>query len=89
MTAATVEAPPLATVLGLVHPSARRLADQLATVPEPSLRREAAGRALADRRADLGLYRTLLVERYGKAPALEQIIADDDLYADLAILAIA
>jgi hypothetical protein len=89
MTAATVEALTLATELGLVHPSARRLSDQLEQHPEPALRREAAGRALADRRADLALMRDLLVERYGTAPTLDRIIAGDELYADLAILTIA
>lgn len=89
MTAATVEAS-LAITLGLEHPSAIRLADQLADHPEPALRREAALRALADRRADLGLLRTLLVERYGNAvPSVERIVAEDPLYADLAILTIA
>lgn len=88
MTAATVEAT-LAIELGLEHPSAIRYADQLEEHPEPQLRREAAGRALADRRSDLGLLRTLLVERYGNAPPLERIIAADQLYGDLAILTIA
>lgn len=78
-----------ATALGLEHPSAIRLADQLEEHPEPQLRREAAARALADRRADLGLYRTLLVERYGSAPTLERIIDNDTLYGDLAVLTIA
>lgn len=88
MTAATVEAS-LATTLRLEHDHAIRLADQLEQHPEPELRREAATRALADRRADLVLYRALLVERYGAAPELERIIANDTLYGDLAVLAIA
>lgn len=87
MTAATVEAS-LATTLGLEHDSAIRLADSIEAL-HPQVRRAAAVRAAADRRADLALYRTLLLERDGGAPPLERIIAADRLYADLTILAIA
>ena len=88
MTAATVEAT-LALELGLEHPAAILLADQLADLPDDA-RRPAAGRAAADRLAALGLLRTLLVERYGTGvPPLERIVAGDTLYADLTILAIA
>ena len=88
MTAAT--APTSAIDLGLEHPSAVALAEQLATIVEPSVRREQAARALADRRADLALYRALLVERYGAAtPTLAAIIDADQLYADLAVLTVA
>ena len=88
MTAATVEAS-LATELRLEHDHAIRLADQLEALPADE-RRPAAARAAADRLADLGLLRTLLVERYGTGvPKLERIVAGDTLYADLTILAIA
>jgi len=88
MTAATVEAQ-LAAELGLEHDSAIRLAAQLESLPD-DVRRPAASRAVADRLADLGLLRTLLVERYGAGvPPLARIVADDQLYADLTILAIA
>lgn len=87
MTAATVEAC-LATTLGLEHPSAIRLAQQLEEEPA-DVRRPAAARAAADRLSALGLYRTLVVERDGHAPPLERIVARDVLYADLTILAIA
>jgi hypothetical protein len=87
MTAATVEAS-LATTLRLEHDSAIRLADQLEGEPV-DVRRPAAARALLDRLADLKLLRTLLVERDGTAPSLERLVAGDQLYADLTILAIA
>lgn len=89
MTAATAT-PASPLELGLEHPSAITLAEQLATIGEPQLRREQAARALADRHADLDLYRTLLVERYGDAvPSLSAIVAADQLYGDLAILTVA
>lgn len=89
MTAAT--ATPVSPLeLGLEHPSAIALAEQLATIAEPSIRREQAARAAADRRADLGLYHALLIERYGDAvPTLARIIGADQLLADLTVLAIA
>lgn len=88
MTAATVEAS-LATELGLEHDSAIRLAHQLEGLPDDA-RRPAAARAAADRLSDLGLLRDLLVERYGAGvPPLARIVAADELYADLTILAIA
>lgn len=89
MTAATVEALELATTLGLEHPSAIRLAAQLEELPDDA-RRPAATRAAADRLTDLGLLRTLLVERYGAGvPPLAAMVAADVLYGDLTILAIA
>lgn len=84
MTAATVEARALASELGLEHDTALRLLP-LDTVT----RRQAAGREVLRRLADLGLLRTLLVERDGTAPPLERIIATDPLYAELTLLAIA
>lgn len=87
MTAATVEAT-LVTELGLEHPSAIRLAESLEGEPA-DVRRPAATRAAADRLAALRLLRALLVERDGTAPSLERLIANDALYGDLTILAIA
>ena len=88
MTAATVELT-LALELGLEHPHAIRLADQLEGLPDDA-RRPAAGNAAADRLADLTLLRALLVERYGTGvPPLTKIVAADTLYGDLTILAIA
>lgn len=91
MTAATVEAASLALELALEHPSAIALADQLEGLAD-DVRRPAATRAAADRLADLTLYRALLVERYGASagvPPLSRIVAADQLYGDLTILAIA
>ena len=86
MTAATVEAP-ITDVLE--HPSAIRLADQLAGIVDDTVRRQYAARAAQDRRADLALYRALLVERYGNAPRLEVLEQRDELLLELNLLAIA
>ena len=83
MTAATVEE------LGLEHPSALRLAHQLADVADDGVPHAQAARAAQHPRADLTLYRVLLVERYGPAPPLDRILARDELLAELTVLAIA
>ena len=83
MTAAT------ANELGLEHPSAIALADQLVSIAEPSIRRDYAAKALADRLADLALYVTLYRERYGHALNLERVIDADDLYGELVVLTVA
>lgn len=52
-------------------------------------RRRAAAEDHAKRRADLALYRQLLVERDGNAPPLARIEANDEALTELAVLTIA
>jgi len=89
MTAATITAAPpvpeLAIELGLETPRAVRLAD----VADVTTRRQLAAQAIGDRRADLALLRALLLEVYGKAPALAKLEADDELLTELNVLAVA
>lgn len=87
MTAATITtaAPALAIELGLETPRAVRLAD----VEDVALRRQLAAQAIAERRSDLGLLRTLLLETYGKAPELAKLERDDEVLAELNVLAVA
>ena len=89
MTAATITATPpvpaLAIELGLETPRACRLA----AIPDVGVRRQAAARELADRRSDLALLRTLLVEAYGTAPPLAKLEARDEVLAELTVLAVA
>lgn len=88
MTAATITpptVPPLAIELGLETPRATRLAD----VDDVVLRRQLAAQAIGQRRADLALLRTLLLEVYGKAPALAKLEAADEVLTELNVLAVA
>lgn len=87
MTAATITStvPPLARELGLETPRACRVAG----VDDVGLRRQLAAQAIAERRSDLGLLRTLLLEVYGKAPELAQLERDDEVLAELNVLAVA
>lgn len=89
MTAATITpatpVPPLAIELGLETPRATRLAG----VDDVTLRRQLAAQAIGERRADLGLLRLLLLETYGKAPELAQLERDDEVLAELNVLAVA
>lgn len=80
---------PTADELGLEHPHARAVAQELTTIADVGVRREQAARALGARREALTLYVTLYRERYGYALDLDRVIARDALYADLAVLAVA
>lgn len=93
MTAATVDTlservPTLADIHGLEHPTALRLADQLAGYPVRLRRRQAAD-AFQRRRRDLELYAALYLERWGRDLDVDRLERDDELANELLILAIA
>lgn len=52
-------------------------------------RRKAAAEEYARRRADLALYRQLVVERDGSAPPITRLEAADELLVELAVLTVA
>lgn len=90
MTAATVPnvpASPLAELI-LEHPTAYQLANRIEWL-EPAQRHAEALDAIQARRAQLVLYVDLVRERYGSAPPLQRVIADDELLGELTILAYA
>lgn len=64
--------------------------DELATL-DTAVRREQAARAAAARRADLELYADLVAERFPLAgrPSVTRLVAEDELYTTLALLAVA
>ena len=88
MTAATVDRL-LDVALDLDQPTAIHAARYLATIVDVEVRRQEAGRLVEARRAELALYVDLVRERFGHSLALERVLADDEVLAELTILAIA
>lgn len=84
--AAVQDRPPtVAEVLGIETDRALLIA----AIPDVGVRRQTAARALADRRAELALMHTLLVEAYGRAKPVHVLEAEDPTALDLAVLAVA
>lgn len=90
MTAATVEGTPsLVDVLALETPTAIAAAAYLETVADVGYRRQLAGQLAAQRRQELGLYRALLLERFGTAPTILAVEGTDEVLTELLVLAVA
>jgi hypothetical protein len=82
----TAHAADIADHLGITTPTASALIDQH---PDPGDRRQAAARAVLDRRGELVLLAALIVERDGQGPTVAQLERADVSLADLTVLAVA